>query len=111
MNNEAYRLDQGLLIREIESGLRYEQLEEHTMAAYVNHGAAHIDESGVTVLEVHPQLSRRSVLERDEVEAWKEEFDGLPVWEETATYRWEHAPGPWAEEVEDSDEVEVGSAL
>lgn len=92
-------------------GLRFEQLSENLVGGKLTGGHAYVDEDNVLVLVVDPSSTWTRILEVSEVEEWRRIAEELPVWDETSGYRWERAPGPWADPVGDSEEIAVMSAL
>ena len=109
---DAFRLAQNLIVSLISgaSEFRYEQFDYSDGKLTV--GFAYVDEDHVLVLVVDPFETRTVVFDDDSESAtWLQTARELPVWEETSTYRWEYAPGPWIDPVEDSDPIPVMGGL
>ena len=108
---DVFRLAQNLIVALIgDHGFRYEQFDNYSGMLTV--GFAYIDEDKILVLVVDPSETQTVVFESDSESAtWLQTARELPVWEETSTYRWEYAPGPWIDPVEDSDPIPVMGGL
>ncbi len=108
--SDPFLLDKDLTVTDHgRDGLLFQRRTDEYVGGQLLCGSAHVDEDNVLVLVVCPSTSANRRLEEAESEAWQRDAEEYPVWAETATYRWEYAPGPWLDQPEDSEAIAVMS--
>lgn len=109
---ESFKLDRDLTVSDRgRDGLVYQRRTDDFVGGRLLCGSAYVDEDNNLVLVVDTRATATHELEVAESETWQRDAEEFPVWSETTTYRWEHAPGPWLDQPEDSEPIDVMSGL